>query len=146
MLQPNQMQVDLSAVVGIFATTVSIATLLIVSIARITIANREKEIDLKLGEMHKKLEAIDARVHIEEKATIRQDGEMKAALATSTRLEGDVEKIDARLERQSIVDRQEASRRSDRGPYHPTPGAYQGLRAGGGSLTPPRPDTSRKDR
>jgi predicted AAA+ superfamily ATPase len=87
------MQVELSTVLSIFATFLSISMGVIVAVARIAIGNREKEIDRRSDEQGKKLEAIDSRLHIEEKSTIRQDGVIDRLKDTHTNLASDVEEI-----------------------------------------------------
>ncbi len=71
------MQVDLGTVVAAIATILSIASMIIVTLGKITVANREKDIDRRIEDTSKKTDAIDLRLHGEEKATIRQDGEIR---------------------------------------------------------------------
>ncbi len=71
------MQVDISTVVAAIATILSIASMIIVSLGKIAVSNRERDIDRRLEDLVKKAEGIDQRLHGEEKATIRQDGEIR---------------------------------------------------------------------
>ena len=87
------MQVDLATVVAAFATTLSIASMIIVTLGKIAIANRDKEIDRRIEDTAKKAESIDLRLHTEEKATIRQDGEIKLVAQNHQGLAEDIDEI-----------------------------------------------------
>ncbi len=87
------MQVDLSAVVGFLGAIMGVVSLIIVTLGRIAITGREKELDRRIDAVTAESKAIDARLHTEEKATIRQDGEIKLVEQNHGTLLKDIEEI-----------------------------------------------------
>lgn len=89
----SSMQVDISLVLAGLSAVFSGGLAVVVTLARITIQNRETEIDRRIGEIRTKSDDINARLHTEEKATIRQDGDLRLVQTTHTNLTNDVQEI-----------------------------------------------------
>lgn len=70
------MQIELATILGFVSAVLSVAVGAWVALARITIANREKEIDRRLDDCRAESRAMNERLHVEEKATIQQNGEI----------------------------------------------------------------------
>lgn len=87
------MQIELSAVLGFFGVVLSVTSMIVLALGRIAVANREKELDRRIDEVTKDHKATDTRLHAEEKATIRQDGEIKLVQQVHRNLARDIEDI-----------------------------------------------------
>lgn len=70
------MQIDVSTALGFLATVISVAVGAWFATARYAIAQREREIDRRLDDCRNECRQLNDRLHIEEKATIRQDGDV----------------------------------------------------------------------
>jgi hypothetical protein len=113
-------QVELSTVLGFFGSILGVVSLVVVTLARIAINAREKEIDRRIDDLTRKFEAIDLRLHTEEKATIRQDGDLKVVLNKHDGLQETLDDIKRQLEK--LVDKVQSE---------PRPGRYGGGISGG---------------
>lgn len=87
------MQVDLTTVLSVFSAFMSAAVAVVVAIARVAFNNREREIDRRLDDCARTSQGIDTRLHAEEKATIRQDGEMALSRQNHSSLAEDIHEI-----------------------------------------------------
>lgn len=76
------MQVDLSTILAALSTAMSLAFGAWFATARYALNQREREIDRRLEECQKTSQEIDVRLHLEEKSTIRQDGELRLVQQT----------------------------------------------------------------
>lgn len=87
------MQVDVSTVLGFLATVISVAVGAWFAIARYAIAQREREIDRRLDDCRNESRQLNDRLHTEEKATIRQDGDVSRVRDSHGTLVSDIEEI-----------------------------------------------------
>jgi septal ring factor EnvC (AmiA/AmiB activator) len=87
------MQVDLSTVLGAFASVISVAVATWFAMARYAIAQREREIDRRLDDCRDESKKLNERLHTEEKATIRQDGDVNRVRDSHGTLAADIEEI-----------------------------------------------------
>jgi hypothetical protein len=84
------MSIEPAEVMGFLSTIVSVGVGAWVGLARITIANREKEIDRRLDDCRAESKAMNDRLHVEEKATIQQNGEIARLRDQSDRIHADI--------------------------------------------------------
>jgi DNA repair exonuclease SbcCD ATPase subunit len=87
------MQVDLSTVLGLAASAASIIVGAWLAIIRYAIAQREREIERRLDDCRDETRKLSDRLHAEEKATIRQDGDVKLVRGAHENLAADIEEI-----------------------------------------------------
>lgn len=87
------MQVDLGTVLSVASVVMSAILGAWVALARVAITNREKEIDRRIDEGRTKADNIDNRLHTEEKATIRQDGEILLVKQSNSDVKTDIDEI-----------------------------------------------------
>jgi len=74
------------------------------TLARLAWGNREKEIDRRLDEVVDRVDAQDARLHMEEKATIRQDGKIEKVEEADLRFQADMVEIKTTMARKADVE------------------------------------------
>lgn len=87
------MQVDVSTALGFLATVISVAVGAWFAIARYALSQREREIDRRLDDCRDELRKLNDRLHTEEKATIRQDGDVNRVRDSHGTLAADIEEI-----------------------------------------------------
>jgi hypothetical protein len=121
-LRGSDVQVELSTVLGFFGSLMGIVSLVIVTLARIAITAREKEIDRRIDDLTRKHDTMDLRLHTEEKATIRQDGDLKVVLNKHDGLQETLDDIKRQLER--LVERFLSGEQQRPGRYGNPSGGY----------------------
>lgn len=87
------MQVDVSTALGFFASVISVAVAAWFGVARYAIAQREREIDRRLDDCRNECRQLNDRLHTEEKATIRQDGDVARVRDSHGTMVSDIEEI-----------------------------------------------------
>ena len=98
------MRVDLTAVLSLFSGLFTVALGLYLAMARYAIANREREIDrriddiraladAKLGALEREVHTLQERLHNEEKATIRQDGDVNLVRQGHNDIKSDMDEV-----------------------------------------------------
>jgi hypothetical protein len=87
------MQIDISTALGFLATVISVAVGAWFATARYAISQREREIDRRLDDCRDELRKLNERLHTEEKATIRQDGDVARVRDSHGTLLCDIEEI-----------------------------------------------------
>lgn len=142
------MQIDLTVVISVVSSILSLGFGAWLATARIAYANREKEIDRRF----EKVEEIDKRLHMEEKATIRQDGDLHLVQNNHDNFTGDLHEIKRNMATKSEVAQvsrttEQILARLDGRRFSPMGGTY----AQGPSESPspkpiPRREPSRPDR
>jgi len=88
-----EMQVDLTTVLSVLSTIASLGFAAWLTTARYAWSNREKDIDRRIEDVRSLAAAVDTRLHTEEKATIRQDGEISLVKQTHGNIDDDVQEI-----------------------------------------------------
>lgn len=152
------MQVDLSTVLAILSTVLTIGFGAWLATARYALSQRDAEINRRIEGVVADAKAIDQRLHVEEKATIRQDGDLLRVKDTHSNLAEDLQEIKRTMvtkaewnglermldNRFSELLRASATRGEQRQPYQPrlTPGGYH---ISNPSASPPPPGP-RKDK
>jgi chromosome segregation ATPase len=87
------MQIDLSTALALFSTLASLAFGAWFATAKYAFTQRENEIDRRLEDSMRAMATIDQRLNVEEKSTIRQDGELQRVKDASSHIESDIEEI-----------------------------------------------------
>jgi hypothetical protein len=87
------MQIDLSTVLAMISTIASLAFGAWLTTAKYALSQREAEINRRMNLLDADVKGIDARLHTEEKATIRQDGDLQRAIDTHKNVAEDVLEI-----------------------------------------------------
>lgn len=87
------MQIDLSTVLAMFSTLASLAFGAWLATAKYALSQREAEINRRMNLLDLEVKAIDTRLHTEEKATIRQDGDLLRVVDTHKNVAEDVQEI-----------------------------------------------------
>jgi len=83
----------MSTVLGFLATVISVAVGAWFAVARYAIAQREREIDRRLDDCRAECRVLNDRLHTEEKATIRQDGDVNRVRDSHGTLVNDIDEI-----------------------------------------------------
>lgn len=87
------MQIDISTALGFLATVISVTVGAWFATARYAVAQREREIDRRLDDCRDESKKLNERLHTEEKATIRQDGDVNRVRDSHGTLVSDIEEI-----------------------------------------------------
>lgn len=93
------MQIDAT----VLSMVVSALSVVIVGLARFGLVAKEKDIDNRIGTVTSELKAIDVRLHTEEKATIRQDGNILLVEEADTRIREDLDEIKMMMARKEDI-------------------------------------------
>lgn len=160
---PTTIGVDLGVVLGAASLIISGLATLWLATFKYALAQKEQETNRRFGEVNAEnaslrvdVRAMNDRLHIEEKSTIRQDGQIERQKDKHDRVEKDIADIKERVEREMVTknemhqlerlmrEKLDELLRSTRPGYQPrpTPGGYRGLGEGGSSSgsAPPKKD------
>jgi hypothetical protein len=93
------MQIDAT----VLSMVVSALSVVIVGLARFGLVAKEKDIDRRIDNVVGDVKMIDVRLHTEEKATIRQDGNIRLVEEADTRIREDLDEIKLMMARKEDI-------------------------------------------
>lgn len=87
------MQIELGTVISVVGGLLSIALTAYVALARYAIGQREQTLNDKLNRYAEHIDKLDVRINVEEKSTIRQDGDLALVKQNHDQVQSDIEEV-----------------------------------------------------